>query len=286
MTENTLKPNNWLAAHARNVHSQNGEDGIIEEIFKIIPDQNNWCVEFGAWDGKHLSNTYNLIQNKGWSGVLIEGSKKRFNDLTNTYRGNNKAIGVNRMVDYEGKNSIESILSETKIPIDFDLISIDIDGNDYHIWNSITKYKPKVVVIEFNQTIPNDIEFIQEKNVSVQQGNSLLSLTKLGKAKGYELICAIGCNAFYVKKEYFPLFQIKDNSLDALFAAITAPRVFQMYDGTIMLTEKLPLYWQRSTLVKETDLQVIPKIFRFLDDGRSRTLLYYLKRIYFRMRFK
>jgi hypothetical protein len=286
MTENTLKPNNWLESHAKNIYSQNGEDGVIEEIFKIIPNQDNWCVEFGAWDGKHLSNTYNLIQNKGWSGVLIEGSKKRFGDLNNTYKGNNKVIGINRMVDYGGKDSIDAILSETKIPIDFDLISIDIDGNDYHIWNSIIKYKPKVVIIEFNVTIPKDVEFIQERNINITQGNSLLALTKLGKTKDYELICAIGCNAFYVKKEYFPLFQIKDNSLDALFAGTIAPRVFQLYDGTIMLTEKLSLYWQRNTMVNENDLQVIPKRYRFLDDGHYPSLCYYLKRIYFRMRFK
>lgn len=286
MTETATKSNNWLVSYARNIYSQSGEDGVLEEIFKILPDQNNWCVEFGAWDGKHLSNTYNLIKNKGWYGVLIEGSKKRFGELNNTYKGNTNVIAVNKMVDYEGPTSIDSILGQTAIPIDFDLISIDIDGNDYHIWDSIIIYKPKMVVIEFNNTIPNDIEFIQEKNVKVNQGNSLLSLTKLAKTKDYELICVTDCNAFYVRKEYFPLFQIKDNSVNALFTGTIAPRVFQLYDGTLVLTDKLTLYWQRNIEVNEKNLQIIPKIFRFLDDGHYPSLLYYLKRIYFKLRFK
>jgi len=55
----------------KNVTSQCGEDGIIEEIFTIIKDGDKWCVEFGAWDGKQTSNTWNLIQNKGWAGIAI-----------------------------------------------------------------------------------------------------------------------------------------------------------------------------------------------------------------------
>jgi hypothetical protein len=64
-----------LSAFARNVTSQCGEDGIIERILSIMTDKDGWCVEFGAWDGKHLSNTYNLIHNKGYSAVLIESSR-------------------------------------------------------------------------------------------------------------------------------------------------------------------------------------------------------------------
>ena len=69
---------NKLKQYAENKHSQFGEDGIIQKVFEVLPDQKEkWCVEFGAWDGKFLSNTHELIANHNWKGVLIEGNKKK-----------------------------------------------------------------------------------------------------------------------------------------------------------------------------------------------------------------
>ncbi len=50
-----VKPSNWLLDYGKNVYSQTGEDGVIEKILDILPDRDSWCVEFGAWDGVHLS---------------------------------------------------------------------------------------------------------------------------------------------------------------------------------------------------------------------------------------
>jgi hypothetical protein len=72
-----------LEKYKYNIYSQNGEDGIIEEVFKRLGlDEFNkfWVVEFGAWDGKHLSNTFNLIK-KGAASCLIEGDSTKFLDL-------------------------------------------------------------------------------------------------------------------------------------------------------------------------------------------------------------
>jgi len=74
------KGNNWLALYRKNITSQSGEDGIIEKIFELIKGD-NWCVEFGACDGKSTSNTWNLINNKGWSAVPIEPNKKKIKNL-------------------------------------------------------------------------------------------------------------------------------------------------------------------------------------------------------------
>ena len=68
---------NGLLRFGRKVHSQGAEDGVTEEIFRVIGTRSKWCVEFGAWDGVFLSNTCNLIRNHGWSAVLIEGDKTR-----------------------------------------------------------------------------------------------------------------------------------------------------------------------------------------------------------------
>src|SRR5207302_7194236 len=95
--------------------------------------------------------------------------------------------------------------------------SIDIDGNDYHVWEKISDYEPKVVCIEFNPTVPAEVDFVQHADPHLKQGASLLALSRLGKAKGYELISVLTSNAFFVKAEYFPRFGIEDNSPQALW---------------------------------------------------------------------
>jgi len=128
------KSNRWLNEFAKDVTLQYGEDGIIEKVLDVISDNNKWCVEFGSWDGQHLSNTFNLINNKDYSTVLIEGNARRFQDLLKTYEGNGKVIPINAFVGFEKENGLDLLLEATEIPSDFDLLSIDIDGNDYHFW--------------------------------------------------------------------------------------------------------------------------------------------------------
>lgn len=260
---------NYLNQYAYNTYSQFGEDGIIEKIFEIIPTSHSpWCVEFGAWDGKFLSNTYELISNKNWNGVLIEGNTAKFPDLQQTFKGNQQVNLINKYVAFEGKNTLDNLLKETAIPTEFDLLSIDIDGNDYHIWESFVSFHPKLVVIEFNPSIPSDIEFVQEKNMQVNHGNSLLSLIKLGKRKGYELIATTYCNGFFIQKKYFELFQLEDNSIDKLWKITQSPRIFQLYDGTLVLSEEFNLIWHRK-LVTNKDIQVVPGLLRHFGDVNS-----------------
>jgi len=254
--------NNWLLSYKKKITAQAGEDGILEKIFEIIKGD-KWCVEFGAYDGKNLSNTWNLIINKGWSGVLIEADKKKFKELKENYKNINHVICFKKFVNFSGNNSIDNILSETKIPKNFDLISIDVDGNDYHIWDSIKIYNPKVVVIEINNTIPNDIEFVQEKNMKIYQGSSLLSLIKLGKRKNYELIATTEINAIFVEKQYYKLFKINDNSISSMYRYNKKfqMRLFQLYDGTLILDGCDMLRWHRRK-IEPKEIQVLPKFLR------------------------
>jgi hypothetical protein len=260
---------NWLNGFRFNITSQSGEDGILEKVFELTPMRNNWCVEFGAWDGKHFSNTYNLLQNKGWKGILIEANRRKYNELTNRYRNNNSVYLINKFVDYDGYNSLDNILKNCEIPSDFDFLSIDIDGNDYHVWDSIKKYHPKVVIIEFNPTIPNDIEFVQKKDPNINHGSSILSLVKLGKEKGYELICSTISNLIFITEEYYNRLNLHDNSIEFINPQKIAPRIFQLYDGTLVLTEKFNLVWSPSIKVGEFDLQVIPKYGRYMADNKK-----------------
>jgi len=82
------KPSNWLLQHRHSVTSQLGEDGILQKIFEILPDTDQWCVEFGAGDGMTLSNTYNLINNLGWSSVQIEANPRSYQILADRYKNN------------------------------------------------------------------------------------------------------------------------------------------------------------------------------------------------------
>lgn len=256
-----------LDQYARKVFSQFGEDGIIERVFEIIDAKNKWCVEFGAWDGVYLSNTCNLIRNHGWSAVQIEGNPRKFLELEKNFKGLRYVKPLQRIIGFtEGKDTIDHALSKTRIPEDFDLISIDIDGNDYHIWRSMTAFKPRAVVIEFNPAIPNDVEFIQDRDMAIHQGASLAALIELGKRKDYELVATTNCNAVFVRQELFRKFGISDNSIDAMRKNITG-RIFSTYDGTIYNNMR-PLQWVgRGTRVPNDQFQMVQKEQRVFYDN-------------------
>jgi hypothetical protein len=253
----------WLLDYKRNIFSQTGEDGIIEKILEIIPDKDYWCVEFGAWDGIMNSNTRNLIINFGYSAVLIESSKKKFDELKKNYSNTSRVIPLNKFVGFSENDNLDKILEKTPIPQNYDFLCIDIDGNDYHIWNAIKTYKPKLVCIEFNPTIPNEIEFVQQADFKINQGSSLLSIIGLARSKGYQLISIIDFNAFFVDEKYFDLFEISDNSLQTMrrnSSYITY--FFTGYDGTIFLDGSQRYFNHGGIKINSKRLQYIPKFLR------------------------
>ena len=253
---------NILSKFKKDIVSQNGEDGIIEQIFNIIAPQNRWCAEFGAADGKWLSNTYNLDINHDWHRVLIEGNINRYNELYKSDCNCDKNVVINAMVGFEEYNNLDSILLTTNIPIEFDFLSIDIDGCDYYIWESLLIYKPILVSIEFNPTVPNDIIFIQSKNMNVFQGCSLLALIELGKNKGYELIATTNCNAFFIINNYYSCFNMKDNNINNM-KYDAGRRIWEGYDGTVFTSNFDRLIWKKREINFE-DLQILDKKERYL----------------------
>lgn len=168
---------------------------------------------------------------------------------------------VNKYVDYEGPDRLDRILSSSKCPHDLDLLSIDVDGIDYFIWEGLSEYKPNVVIIEFNPTVPNDIIFVQAKDNRVNQGCSLMALVLLGKEKGYELICCTPWNAFFVRKELYPEFGMPDNSINSLHKPIVDGRIFYGYDSYIHIAGMPTLLWS-GVRVSSEDFQVIPQSIR------------------------
>lgn len=256
-----------LLAYRSNVTSQCGEDGMIARIVELIRPANRFCVEFGAWDGKHFSNCYSLLANHGWQGIMIEASAEKFRDLRETYAGNPRVATVNRLVDFEGPNALDNILREHSAPEDPALISIDIDGNDYHVFESVVAHRPEVVIVEFNPTVPNDVVFIQARSFAVNQGCSLLALVLLGQEKGYELAACTELNAFFVRQDKFGLLGIQNNFIANLHAPMQDGRIFQGYDGSIHVVGMDRMLWLDRPVSSE-NFQVLPKAAQVWTDAQ------------------
>ena len=112
-------------------------------------------------------------------------------------------------------------------------MSIDVDGNDYHIFHSLVRYRPRLLVIEFNPDIPNDVVFIQDRDWGVQQGCSLRAMVELGKERNCELCAIMGANAFLVDAAEFPKLGIADNQIDSMYFPRRDAKLFQLFDGTL-----------------------------------------------------
>jgi len=248
----------YLLQFKSNIHSQGGEDGVLQKVLEILPDRDKWCVEFGAHDGVFASNTRNLIENHAYSAVLIEGSKARFTKLQKNYSGRANVVAVNQFVGVTENDNLDHILGKTPIPRNFDFLSIDIDGNDYHAWKACSGYTPKAVCIEFNPTIPTEVHFVQKSDPSVNQGSSLRSLVELGNSKGYELVCVLPANAIFVRAELYRLFEIEDNRPEVLRKHLDKiTYMFVGFDGTIHLSGNQQLPWH-SVEIHESKIQQLP----------------------------
>ena len=187
-----------LLNYRRNIHSQNGEDGVLIEIFRRLNIAPTWVCEFGAWDGKHLSNTFHWVQ-KGASAVYIEADEERMKDLTKTCEQYKNILPICSRVEAEGPNSLDGILADTPIPRDFDILSIDIDSYDYQVWKGFNNYSPKVVVVEINSGVqPTDENHIHDET---HQGTGFLPMLRLGMYKGYTLVAHTG-NLIFVHNEW------------------------------------------------------------------------------------
>jgi hypothetical protein len=243
------------------VKSQRGQDGQIERIFDIIGVKNKWCVEFGAWDGEHFSNTWSLINEQGWSSVQIEGNSEKALELSARYRDRPDVHCVNGFVGFErGVNTLDDILGSTPCPIELDFMSIDVDGNDWHIWNSLEVFKPRVLMIEFNSMAGENLFHVQEREFTLNEGSTLAALVALGKSKGYELI-GVDADAFFVHADLLSLFGLGDNSITSFINPEDEAFLFSGFDGSIVLAGNTTLTWQ-SLKLEHDDVQVLPQSAR------------------------
>lgn len=200
--------------HEFKIYSQEGEDGLFLYIFSKIGTTNHYFVEVGCGNGK-TCNTANLSINFGWHGLLIDGKRSRIVRAKHFYKNipeiNPAQIKIVQC--FVTMENINKVLLSNGVKGEIDLLSIDIDGNDYWIWKAINAINPRVVVIEYNAsfgyerslTVKYDPNFDRFKKhpSGFYFGASLLAFTKLARSRGYILVgCdSSGANAFFVRKD-------------------------------------------------------------------------------------
>ncbi len=186
------------------VNSQNGEDGIIHEIFARIGVTNKASVEIGAGDG--IENNTAFLASLGWNTVMIDG---RFSKGCHLHRSHDYAPEIRRVGAFVTKESVNSLFHSLSVPSELDLLSIDVDQNSFHIWEGLFDFRPRVVVIEYNSSIPPGVAWIPAYcpdriwDGTTNFSASLKSLVELGVAKGMSLVACdyLGINAFFVRND-------------------------------------------------------------------------------------
>lgn len=194
-----------LNKYEMSVYSQNGEDGIIKAIFKQIGNYNKFAVEFGCWSNE--ANTI-LLKRNGWTCLQMDGN----------------GDGTHIKKEFITRENINILLDKYNVPRDMDLLSVDIDGNDYWVLKEIlTYYRPRCIVVEYNSTIDvsESKAIIYNAKQTYNYGDnyfsaSLLAFQRLCAKSGYTLIATDkrGVNAFFVPyhlaANYFVIKDIKD----------------------------------------------------------------------------
>jgi len=196
-----------LQESEKKVFSQHGEDGVIEKIFQMIPAPYHFVVEFGAHDGVKMSNSRNLIHHHNWNGFLIEADPQLYQQLESVYAQHPRVKILKSFVTVE---NINSLFQSAQVPKDFELLSIDVDSIDYFLWEALTDFQPRLVIVECNPIISPDVSYVApaEKARSLGgtqwEGASFKAFVDLGKKKGYELIYTelIGSNLFFVHRDW------------------------------------------------------------------------------------
>lgn len=175
---------------ARNVYSQFGEDGLLEAVFERIGERNKWCFEVGANDGNWLANT-RRFREQGWYCLLVESEKQHFDKLA--ILASERVYCVN---EYVGPSSLDRLLADCGAPTDMDFGCIDIDGQDYWVWDGMRTHAPRVMLVEFCTANTHDIPPLGD--TSLRQA-TLQPILKLGASKGYVPIVKTFVNVLFVK---------------------------------------------------------------------------------------
>ena len=207
-----------LNRFAFNVTSQYGEDGILHYLLTHLNEVPTVCCEFGAGDGRHLSNTNRLWNDLGWTAILIEVTAERCRQIREHIHDKDVFV-LWETVTISGEHSLDAIFREHGFKPEIGVLSVDIDSCDYHVWRCMNYVNPWVVVIEHNPTIPAHIEYFDPED-EVYFLCSVGALAALGSSKGYRLVCCTRSNSFFVRSDLFSPEHFPDKTAVELFSPI------------------------------------------------------------------
>jgi hypothetical protein len=212
------------------VYSQIDEDGILLALFAIVGSPHKTCVEICAGDGVEC-NTSNLILNHGWHGLLVDGNAELVARGREFYGHSPQTYCYPPVFAHAWvkRDSVNQLLTENGFSGDVDLLSLDMDGVDYWIWEAITAITPRVVVLEYQDnlgpdrswTVPyaddfNGYRIASRNGLPNFSGASLTAFVKLARRKGYRLVAInrLGYNAFFLRQglaeNVIPTLEVRD----------------------------------------------------------------------------
>lgn len=208
------------------VFSQWGEDGIIQYLIHLVEIPNKIFVEFGVQNYEE-SNTRFLLINDNWKGLVLDGSQEYIEYIKRDpiyWRYNLKAEK-----QFITKDNINDILINNGIQGDIGLLSVDIDGNDYWVWEAINVIQPRIVICEYNSifgpklkvTTPYQEDFVREKYhySFLAYGASISALNNLAASKGYRLVAGnkAGNNVFFVREDLLEKSGLQECSVEEAY---------------------------------------------------------------------
>ncbi|MGZ4303484.1 MAG: glycosyltransferase family 4 protein [Solirubrobacteraceae bacterium] len=194
-----------LTGYELRAFSQNGEDGVLAEILRRIGAPTRSFVEFGVESGREGNCVY-LADVGGWRGVFMEADDEFYDALASKYAAQARIRAVQARITPE---NVESTFGQAGVVPEPDVLSVDVDGQDYWIWEAVENYRPRVVVVEYNSALDPRRRLVQPNEPSREWdgseffGASLGALQLLGDKKGYQLVHTelSGVNAFFVRSD-------------------------------------------------------------------------------------
>lgn len=196
-----------LARHERQVFSEYGEDGVIAEIFRRVGVEARTFLEIGVGNG--LQNNTAFLLHQGWKGWWVDGNQRAYGQIQQHLRDPIREGRLKTLCHFVTAENVVELLREQAVPPSLDLLSIDIDRNTYWIWKALGQLSARAVVVEYNATMPPDVDWKVDYDPKLQwnrtfhYGASLKAFERLGREQGYQLVgCSLsGVNAFFVRAD-------------------------------------------------------------------------------------
>ena len=196
-----------LAPYGFTAYSQSDDDGMIEEMFRRIGTTNRQFIDFGCAEGIENNTTYLVLT--GWTGLWMDGSEANIASIGKLFAQFVQSGKLQAKPAFITRENINGLIRDARMDPEPDLLSIDLDGNDYWIWEAIDVVRPRAVVIEYNAVFRPPHQIVQEYDAAFHwksdayYGASLKALEVLGTRKGYALVgCNFaGSNAYFVRND-------------------------------------------------------------------------------------